>query len=476
MREYNRFGFFVISVLAALLLPQIFREGMFMDGSLYSAVAVNYSRGEGTFWAPHFSKVTMGFFHEQPPLMFGILGICFKIFGENLLTERFYAFIFFLIGLRVFLAIWKNIFSENQWLIRWNWMAVLIWVIIPNTTWVAIHNLEENTMLVFVLLSIFFQVKIFYQKKSNTFLLSSLAGISLFLAFLTKGFPGLFPLIFIPLHFIFFRENYRQKSIYLKSFFTLIFVLSTLIAFVFIIPPASIQLNAWLNDRVLNSVKHVSNTSHRFEIIFDLLMQLVPVFVLFPVLWALKLLKKLHSIQMDSQQKKHMLFFLLVAISGSFPLIITREQRGFYLATSHPFYAIFFALLLSPFFTTLQRENWTKFKLKLFHSVSILALFVSIFLMFYLRKIPKREPGKWNDINKVTSMLPYGSYLVYKGDMWNDWDLQTGLIRKKYITLTSDSTKSNYLLIVADQKTEVNKNYSEIRSDFQYYRLYKRKQ
>ena len=44
-------------VCALLLLPGLVREGMFMDGMLYTVVAHNEARGIGTFWQPRFSQL-----------------------------------------------------------------------------------------------------------------------------------------------------------------------------------------------------------------------------------------------------------------------------------------------------------------------------------------------------------------------------------------------------------------------------------
>jgi hypothetical protein len=477
MRSNKTFLFFVLSVFSVIVLPQIFRDGMFMDGNLYAAVAVNYARGEGTFWAPHFSKETMMLFHEQPPLMFGILGFCFKIFGEHILVERFYSLFIFLVSLYIFLLIWKNIFPENQTMQGWKWLAVLIWIMIPNTNWAVIHNLEENTMGLFVLLSVYFQIKIVNEKYPLKYLFSMCAGVTLYLAFITKGFPGLFPLIFLPLHYSFFRKGSKNSKFYLMNFIVLILVLLSLIFFSFAVEPSSTQLNAWLNDRVLNSIKNVSNTGHRFEIIIDLMMQLIPVFLIFPVLFLVSKIKKINIILLSNEYKKKALFFLMLAAAGSLPLMITREQRGFYLTTSHPYYAIFFAIIFSPWFNVLSIENWQG-KIKYFlKAVPIFNFFVAIILMIFLYDVPKGYTNKWRDIKKITDMIPYGSYMAYRGDMWNDWDLQTGLIRRNYITLTSDTTKTIYLITDSSQNTNVDSlKYKVIKKDFNYYRLYKKNQ
>ena len=476
MSAHNHFRFFVLSVLAAIVLPQLFREGIFMDGSLYSAVAVNYARGEGTFWAPHFSQITMSFFHEQPPLLFGMLGTCFKIFGEHVLVERFYALGIFILSLFVYLSIWKKLFSENGWLIRWRWMAVLIWIIIPNTTWVVIHNLEENTMGLFVLLSVYFQIRAANSKTGMAYLFSALSGIALFLAFLTKGFPAFFPLVFFPLNYVFFKKYGTSFRVQLLNFLILFLVLTLLIVVVFLYEPSASQLKAWLYERVLNSISNVSNTAHRFEIVQDLLMQLLPVFLLFPVLMAISKWKKLKKFPVSPLEKKHAWLFLLMAAAGSLPLMITREQRGFYLATAHPYFAFFFTVIFSPLFSGLQSEHWSNAVKKISFAGTIIIFVVAFFLMFFLHATPKRDPDKWHDINIVTSRLSYGSFLAYRGDMWNDWELQTGLIRKNYISLTSDTSKTKYLITDASQHTKVDENkYREVSLKFQHYKLYLKK-
>ena len=59
-------------VCALLLLPGLVREGMFMDGMLYTVVAHNEARGIGTFWQPRFSQLVparMATSPEYPPLV-----------------------------------------------------------------------------------------------------------------------------------------------------------------------------------------------------------------------------------------------------------------------------------------------------------------------------------------------------------------------------------------------------------------------
>src|ERR1700685_3790893 len=90
------FWLLTFAILIGLTVPVLIKDGMFMDAMLYSSVSHNLSQGIGTFWFPQFSFRNMGglsSFHEQPPLVFGIQSIFFRILGGSLYTERIYTFI-----------------------------------------------------------------------------------------------------------------------------------------------------------------------------------------------------------------------------------------------------------------------------------------------------------------------------------------------------------------------------------------------
>lgn len=80
-------------ISVALFVPALFMDGMFMDGLLYTCVGKNLGNGIGSFWDPQFSETYMRSYHEQPPLMFGLLAVFFKIFGNGLYTERVYCLV-----------------------------------------------------------------------------------------------------------------------------------------------------------------------------------------------------------------------------------------------------------------------------------------------------------------------------------------------------------------------------------------------
>ena len=64
------FYLFAAGVFLLIVCQDIFSNGMFLDGLIYSTVSKNLADGIGTFWNPHFSSTFLPDFHEHPPLAF----------------------------------------------------------------------------------------------------------------------------------------------------------------------------------------------------------------------------------------------------------------------------------------------------------------------------------------------------------------------------------------------------------------------
>ena len=85
-----------VAVVLAFTLPVLVQDAMFQDGMLYSCVSHNLSLGIGTFWFPQYSKLNIAgipSFHEQPPLVFGIQSLFYRVLGDSIYVDRFYTLI-----------------------------------------------------------------------------------------------------------------------------------------------------------------------------------------------------------------------------------------------------------------------------------------------------------------------------------------------------------------------------------------------
>lgn len=180
---------------------------MFTDGVLYTAVSKNLANGLGSFWFPHFSDTMfLPFFHQQPPLTFGIQALFFKLFGNGIYSERFYSFFTLCVSAFLIHCIWRKVYEEQKEVRQLSWLPVLLWIIIPVCYWAYSNNVEENTMGIFTLLSTLCMYNGLLQKNAKSFFYLAVGSSLALMASLCKGFPGLFPVIIPFLHWLVFSS------------------------------------------------------------------------------------------------------------------------------------------------------------------------------------------------------------------------------------------------------------------------------
>jgi hypothetical protein len=85
------FYLFVAGIFLMIVCQDLFSNGMFLDGLVYSTISINLANGLGSFWNPHFTATLMPDFHEHPPLAFGIQYIFYKLLGESRFIEKLYS-------------------------------------------------------------------------------------------------------------------------------------------------------------------------------------------------------------------------------------------------------------------------------------------------------------------------------------------------------------------------------------------------
>ncbi|MEA3445630.1 MAG: glycosyltransferase family 39 protein, partial [Bacteroidota bacterium] len=269
------FWLFTISVAIGLTLPWLVQEGMFMDGLLYSCVSRNLGHGIGSFWFPQFSELNVGglpSFHEQPPLVFGIQAIFFYFFGNSIYIERGYTFLMLLLSIYFIYLIWKEINSSTKDQIPYGWLAILLWISTSLAFWSFRHNMQENTMGIFTLLSVLFIFKGF-NKPNNQILFFSVSGVFITLSLLSKGFPGLFPISVPFLYWITHRKPGFAKMFSQSAILLMIPVL--IITLLLLFPDSRQSLSYYFFDRILQRIDYMPTIENRFYIINRLLMELI---------------------------------------------------------------------------------------------------------------------------------------------------------------------------------------------------------
>lgn len=461
-----------VSIVLALTLPVLVQDAMFQDAMLYSSVSHNLAIGIGTFWFPQYSKLNIAgipSFHEQPPLVFGIQSLFYRVLGDSLYVERFYTLLALMLHIILINKLWKLNFDKSEEERKSGWIAVLFWILIPVCWWSFHNNLMENTMSLFDLTAI---ILIVYSLKNNTenYLYWIGAGLMIFLASFSKGVPGLFPVV-VP--FIYWLV-YRKKGIGKILLYTgILFLVPAIIYLIlFMIPVSRESLSIYIFKRLLGRVNSMPTADYRLQIIWRLFTELLPVIVILSIVFATARFKKVKT--EFRKNSKAILFFLMVGLSGSIPLTLTMVQKGWYLVPAFPYIAISAALLISPYISrSLITINMDGNKYKIFRVATVL-LFAGVMIVSASQiGVISREKEKLSDVYKIGKIVPRFSTLTVPENQYDEYDfvLQGFLVRYFNISIDPSATYK-YFLTEKASSDSIPSEYKKLDLSLEKYDLY----
>ena len=324
----------LVGIVLMLMSGSLLSEGMFLDGVTYACISRNMAEGQGTFWNPFYTQTIGTVFHSHPPLAFGLEALAFKALGDHLFVERFYSLLAFVASAILVAAIWKR--STNR--LSSAWLPLLLWVSMPLVLWGVTNNMLENTMAVFVLLSVYLLL-LSYQNNSKLWLFA--AGVALFMAFMSKGFTGLFPLVFPLVYCIFDEKRHWVQG--LIDMLLLILELAVLSGVMFLVFPQSLPyLIEYIQIQVLGTGLHEATVATRFSIVFSWLGQVVVPIVLVAIVFIVNkfVSKKQVKVFEFPPDRKWFLVFLIFGLTGVLPIMVSMKQSDFYMLAALPFFAL----------------------------------------------------------------------------------------------------------------------------------------
>lgn len=439
----------------------IFSDGMFFDGIFYAAVSNNYAHHIGTFWAMQYSPTLLPPFNDQPPLALFLQAMFFKMLGDSIYVERFYCFLFALLNIYIIKKLWSLISNKTG---DFFWLPILIWIIIPLTGWTFQNNLIEVTMSAFDLLAIYFIIK---GCKTNSFFQFVLGGIFICCAGLSKGIQGLFPIISPLLYWCAYRETRFTKAI--MQFLSVLFIPVLFIAFLFIYPVSHHSLQLYLDDRIAGTFNHVQDTtSTHFFLLYKLLLQLSIPVSLIVITW---LFVRKNTIEKNPVDKT-IYFFLLVGLSASLPLMVTLEQREFYLTTSLPYYALAIGLISIPIITiALKMLSSINLHHKLINNVLMSLILILIITIALTSSKPKREGDLIADISIIHKVIPEYTSISIPSEMNSNWTYHAYFMRYCKLSL-DDKNKQKYFLSAIDTNSPLDSCYQNLNLPLKKFKLF----
>ncbi len=416
-------------VCGLLLLPGLVREGMFMDGMLYTVVAHNEARGIGTFWEPRFSQLglaNMDTFHEHPPLAFGLQALWFRLFGSAFWVERAYAFVAALLMVALLLGLWRELTRNEERARGLGAWPVLLWGIVPQVFWCTHNNMLENTMGLFTTGAVWCGLR---GLRTGSPALAVGAGGLVFLATFTKGVPGLFPLGAPFLWWLFTRQGGARRML----LFTL--VPAIVLALVYLLlwqwPEARANLETYVDARLMHRISAKPTVEHRWQILLDLFnSQLGPMMLAGAVV--------LGSARGDpaSPTARPALALLAIGFSGVAPMMLTLVQKSFYSVPAFPPIALGLALWSAPALTRLL--DLLALRRRLPKGLSFAGgtvLFASVAASVLLWGRPGRDADMLHDVARIGAIVPRGALIGCAPELWEHWNLQGYLLRYHDISL-----------------------------------------
>ena len=465
-----------VSIVLAFTLPVLVQDAMFQDAMLYSSVSHNLAIGIGTFWFPQYSTLNIAgipSFHEQPPLVFGIQSVFYKVLGDSIYVERFYTLLMIIAHIILINVLWKLNFNKTHNQYKLGWIAVTFWILIPVCSWCFHNNLMENTMSIFDLAAVIIIVQ-HLKKQSVNYFAWIIAGLLIFLASFSKGLPGLFPIIVPFLYWIVNRKSGFQKHLFLALL--LFSVPAVIYTILFIIPVSRESLSIYVFKRLLVRIDSMPTSSYRLEIFWRLFTEMIPVLLVLCIVFAVGFFKKANFAIRENS--KTAAFYFLIGLSGSTPLALTMVQKGWYLVPSFPYFAIAAAMLISPYISkSLASIDTSGKKFKIFY-ISTIILFISVMLVSATQfgKI-SREKQTLSDVYKIGKVVPRFSTMTVPENLYDEYDfiLQGFLVR--HFNISIDPTKKyKYFLNEKGNNSTIPPEYQRVEIALDKYELYVRKE
>ncbi len=469
IEKHHYFYLFVAFLFLGLTSVELFSDGMFMDGLLYADMSKNMAEGLGSFWKPHLSNTLFDEFYEHPPLALGLQSLWFRFFGDSIYVERFYSLFTYIIVGYLIVLIWGKLTNDK----KNGWIPLFFWIIISGVTWSAANNMLENTMSVFVCLSVFFYFKSIDNRR---FFLIFLSGLSLSLGLLTKGFFCLY-IWSIPFFIWLFI---RKKKFNHMAVDTFLLISSTIIPIAFLyffIPAAENNMLNYFNKQVLGSINNTQTVETRFAIVRMFLERtLLPMAI--GIIVVIIALKQNVNKKLLKENRKYTLIFLSIVLAGILPIMISMKQRSFYINTVYPLFALGLAYYLYPVLIIAIEKIKAKSKgFKIFKMITLGIVIASVILSLLQINKTGRNKAKIYDSKAIINIIGVNKTINICPQLYSSWSLHGYFNR--YGNVSLDKNQKNihgyYLTVDTCSKNKLNKYYNLVPIKTEKYKLYRLK-
>ena len=440
--------FLALSVYCLLVLPRMLSHGMFIDGVAHASIARNMAENYGSLWRPYYTATVYPIFYEQPPLGFWLQAWAYRLCGDAAYVEALWGFVvgaLILVGLG---GIWRCLRPQGV-AVSGTWSPMVLFVIMPMTSWAFSNNMLENTMTFFIVISVYFcMVSLKNPQVLSSLSYGILSGVCIFLAVLVKGPVAIFP---IAVPFISMISEGKKLLRVVVTTFILVTTLVLAFGLMFSLRTESAHfLKRYWHQQVLASITGERETSASH---FNIL-QVVSRENLVPLLAAGMLtaaMYRLRKTTVSAIQYRLCLYYLGIALAGSLPILISAKQKRWYAFPSLPFYSLAIAVVFNDVALALERfigENKRRCKYSTLFSSMILC--IAVFLMFLEKNALGRDKDFHRDFSEQSLIIAERSIIsVYPKSLAMHWSLVANMQRKFKASL-AETLAHDYLLTTTE--------------------------
>ncbi|MEM9928271.1 MAG: hypothetical protein AAF840_00500 [Bacteroidota bacterium] len=324
-------------MLLGLILGPILRDGMFLDGVVYTNIAKNLANGIGTMWSPLVFPDSVPFY-ENPVLLPWVESWFFVLLGDGLHTEDVYNFLVLAATIVVMYFIWRTLVPAKQRYLFF--FPFLLWVLSQEVQLRYPNTMLECGLTLTLLLTAYTFLKAVPRHPNLSF---GLVGLGVFIATLCKGPFGLF-LLALP----FLHQLVLLRRLNFTALLTPLLTTATCYAVLFYTQPEALVFwENYLHQQVFAAIKgerteNIANT--RLDFLYWLIMLNLPAIVLAIVVSYL--FRKTKSVRPNSPRTAWLL--ISMGVLAVLPLVISSKQAAYYQLPALPFFALGFSLLILP--------------------------------------------------------------------------------------------------------------------------------
>ena len=445
IRAWLYLWFLAGTLLVITLLAGFIREGMFIDGIVYAAIAKNLSLNQGNVWDPFYSTTHFAHFYEHPPLVFYLQSGLFRLLGPDSPAERVYNALVALVQFALLAFYWLTQgprMSSASATLPWSsisWLLCL-WLLIP-LNYLYTSNMLECTLTLFTTLA-GLMLLVNTRSISGTLITTACSACAMMVAFLCNGPCAFFPLAIPCLKALILQKNNHHQalaeSVLLAGLLGLAFVI-----FYALVPDAWINTTHYLHEQLAASLSGDRGT--RFTGFAHM-----HIFVLYMrAYWlvaGITLLVNLATKQpLPAMMTRYGLLLLAVSLIASLPVGISPRQAFNYIMPSAPFATL--AAMIWSYPATLrlmQRLSSSRFL-----QTKALWLCCSMFIISLIGVSVQRMYAKPNlmlrNILQLRHDLPQHSVVSVDSELFYAWYTGAYFARFSSISITPEPGQRHYL-------------------------------